>query len=416
MKRIQTVAMPDIGEGVVEGEVMEWLKHENDMLKQDEPVVVVMTDKATVELPAPHPGKLVKQYYQKGEIAIKDKPLYDIELEQQGVAEAIKSEEIQKSPPSTLPRENLSASSEEADQDIQKKGLKREKALATPPVRHLAKEMGIDINAISPTGKEGRVTLEDLKSHYEQGKSGQNIIMPVPIPHLPADEEVTLSGIRNLMAKKMSLSKKHIPHFSYFEKTDVTHLIALRQKIKQEAEKEGIKITYMPFFIRALSLCIKKHPEINGSFDEMNNTFIIHACQNVGIAVATPLGLIVAVLKNVQNMSLEQLIRSYETLKIKALEGKLAPSDMKDSTITVSNFGVLGGTGQWATPIINYPEVAIVAFAKIHKQPVIKHDTIVVKDMLNISWSFDHRIIDGEKASAVAHDFSLLIHNPAPLL
>lgn len=399
MDRIFTVNLPDIGEGVVEGEVIEWLKQPNDSVSQDEPVVIVMTDKATVELPSPYPGKIAKHYFKQGEIAIRDKPLYDVEV-QEGIDIPLK--ETREIPPQAIREAKQAKTQPEAP--VRSFG----KALAAPSTRKMAKELGIDLSQISGTGPNGIVLKEDLAKH-EKGSS-------TPILHLPDDEEEPLIGIRNLMAKRMSESKKMAPHFSYFEQVDATRLVQLRHSFKEEAAKQGISVTYMPFIIRALSLSMLLYPMVNSSVDQEKNQIILHKQHNVGLAIATPLGLIVPVLKNVQAMTLQELIVAYEELKHRAMEGKLLSSDMKDSTITVSNFGVLGGGGLWATPIINYPEVAILGIGRIHKQPLVRNGAIVVRDALNLSWSFDHRVIDGDLAANFSHHVSTLLQNPAPLL
>lgn len=395
MGKIFTVKMPDIGEGVVEGEVISWLKQPNDPLKQDEPVVVVMTDKATVELPAPMPGRLAKQYYQVGQTAIKDKPLYDIEVEEEIPAKtSTETKPSKKPPPIELPKKATAES---------------HKALAAPPARKLAQELGVDINQIKGSGPEGRVTKEDV-THYVQTTSKEKSLS------LLGDTEMPLIGIRKLMAKKMSLSKQMIPHFSYFEQVDATRLVQLKQSFKEKAAQQGVTVTFMPFIIRALSMTLSKYPIVNSSVDTEKNVIVMHAQHNVGIAITTEQGLIVPVLKNVEGMTLQELILAYESLKARALSSKLSSNDMKESTITISNFGVLGGGGLWATPIINYPEAAILALARIQKLPLVRNDTIVVRNSLNLSWSFDHRIIDGDLAAAFSHHFSTLLQNPAALL
>ena len=386
MSKIFTVRFPDIGEGVVEGEVVEWLKNPGDTLGQDEHVVVVMTDKATVELPSPYPGKLVKQYLQPGQVAVKDKPLYDIETEVDIREKPVKTEKV------------------ETITSIKTVSKSEGKALATPIVRKLAKELSIPIDQVKGTGKDGCVTMEDLKRHNNPTQAEEG------------DEERPIIGIRHLMAKKMAESKRNIPHFSYFEQVDATRLIKLKEKIHQEAHQEGIRITYMPFLIRALSMTLAKYPEINSTLDMEKSKLMVHHSHNIGIAVATAMGLIVPVLKDVQRMSLKDIIRNYDELKRKAMENRLQPSDMKGATITISNFGVAGGSGLWATPIINFPEVSILAVARIQKQALIKNDEVVVRDAINLSWSFDHRVIDGDTAAHVSHNFGSLIHNPASLL
>ena len=408
MSKIHTVTLPDIGEGVVEGEVIEWLKNVNDNVAQDEPVVMVMTDKATVELPAPYPGKLVKQYYQPGEISIKGKPLYDLELAEGQMAIPKQQAKLKEAAAAAKPCPPLA----KQESETKVEALPESKmALALPSTRKLAKEMSIDIDQVKGTGTSGRVTPDDLRRHISASSSES---FHTPLTHLPGDEEIPIIGIKNLMARKMAESKRKIPHFSYFEKVDATRLVRLRQKFKEEAAKQNIQVTYMPFLIRALCLSLKKFPQFNSTVD--NHTLIIHHQYNIGIAMASPLGLIVPVIKNVQDLTLVDLVHAYEDLKNKAASNKLHPGDMKDSTITISNFGVLGDGGLWATPIINYPEVAILAVNRIQKQPLVRNDEIVIRDTLNLSWSFDHRIIDGDQASAFSHHYAMLIENPAPLL
>lgn len=393
MSKIYTVKMPDIGEGVVEGEIIEWLKQPNDLLKQDEPVVIVMTDKATVELPAPYPGKLHKQYYKAGQKAIKDQPLYDIEME-------IEEKVTQPKPTQAIAKTETKMSTSETY-----------KGLAAPPVRKLAKELEVDIKDVPGTGRQGLVTREDVVQHHVGSKKDEEVI-----PRFADDVEEPLIGIQALMAKRMTAAHDNIPHFSYFEQVDASRLVQLKHKFQEEGQKEGIGVTYMPFVIKALSKTLSQYPLVNSSLDMAKGILIKHQHHNIGIAMTTRLGLIVPVMKHVEKMSLEEIIRSFNHLKQKALEGKLASSDMKEGTISISNFGVLGGGGLWATPIINYPEVAILALARIQKQPVIKNDEMVIRDVLNLSWSFDHRVIDGDLAASFSHYFAGLLQNPAALI
>ncbi|KIC75172.1 Lipoamide acyltransferase component of branched-chain alpha-keto acid dehydrogenase complex [Neochlamydia sp. EPS4] len=408
MAKIHTVTLPDIGEGVIEGEVVEWLKDIQDTVLQDEAVVIVMTDKATVELPSPYPGKIVKHYYKPGEISIKGKPLYDIELLEGHTAVPPPQFKLKESSlPKPCPLSPLAPSHTDAS------ALAPESSdvLALPSTRKLAQEMGIDISQIQGTGKAGRVRPEDLRQ-YVRPLPKENL--DTSVLRLEGDKELPIIGIKNLMYQKMVESKRKIPHFSYFEKAEATRLVRLRQKFKEEGAKKNIQVTYMPFLLKALSLTLNKFPQFNSSVDQ--HKLIIHQQQHIGIAMASPLGLIVPVLKNVQALSLIDLIYAYEELKNKANTNKLQPSEMKEGTITISNFGVLGDGGLWATPIINYPEVAILAVNRIQKQPWACNDQVVLRDVLNLSWSFDHRIIDGDQAAAFSHYYAHLIKNPAPLL
>lgn len=410
--RIFTVCLPDIGEGVVEGEVIEWLKNVGDNLKQDEPVVVVMTDKATVELPAPYPGVLHRQYYRVGEISIKDKPLYDIQFENEVVG-SDKESKVEGSD-SLILKQSPPAASKSVSNGSSKVTAAEQMVLATPRVRCLAEEVGVDIEQLSGTGKDGRIIEEDIKSYvssHSRTKHHSSSLL-----NLKDDEVQPLAGISGFMARKMAEGHTQIPQFSYFEPVDATHLIQMRQKFKAKAAEQGIQLSYMPFFIRALSLTIQQYPMMNCCIDMSQSQILIHKHHNIGVAMASPQGLVVPVLKDVQTKSLEEIIKDYEALKMKSLEGKLSPADMRESTITITNFGAFEGSGVWATPMINFPEVAILGTARIRKEPVVRNDEIVIRDMLSISWSFDHRVIDGKIAISISHYFSKLIRDPAQLL
>lgn len=387
-----TFRMPDIGEGVVEGEVVEWLKQVGDTVKQDEPVVVLMTDKATVELPAPYPGVIEKQYYKAGEIAIKDHPLYDIRT-----SKSLQPEKnLELKPTSVAVIEPVS----------QQKRNESNKVLATPKVRHLAKQLAIDIETVSGSGKDGRVMLEDLKGNLPN-------VTYSPLIISEEDTKKPLTGVRGLMARRMD--QHQIPQFSYFESVEVTRLIQLRQSVMKKAAKENIHLSYMPFFIRALALTTRQFPILNSSVDMQEGCIVYHQQLNVGIATATPQGLIVPVIKSVEGMGMEEVIHAYEFLKAQVLSRKTSSEMMKGATITISNFGVLGGEGMWATPLISSPEVAILAIARIRKDPVVRNQEVVVRDILPLSWSFDHRIIDGELAAKISHHFATLLRDPAVL-
>ncbi|MCE5317670.1 MAG: 2-oxo acid dehydrogenase subunit E2 [Parachlamydia sp.] len=403
MSQIHTVRMPDIGEGVVEGEVIEWLKAVGKEVKQDEPIVVVMTDKATVELPAPRPGKLSRQYYQPGQMAQRDKPLYDLEYE--GVSKEEAPAPSAEEPPKPINREAPQKTSTRTP--VSGAPISDAQVLAIPAVRKMARDLGIDLGKVQGTGPDGRILAEDLK--------GSLAAPTAKISKREDDEETPVVGIRHQMAIRMAESHATIPHFSYFEQADATRLIQLKERLKGDATQEGIRLTFMPLLIRALSLTLQQYPQVNSSYDAGSNKLMLHKHHHIGIAFSTPQGLIVPVMKDVQDLALPDLIRQFETLKQKALEGKLQPADMRDATITISNYGVLGGKGLFATPIIHSPQVAILAVAKIHKQPIVKHDQVVACDLLNLSWSFDHRVIDGEQAAVFSNHYCSLIQNPAAL-
>ena len=399
MSDIFTVVLPDIGEGVVEGEVIEWLKSEGDSLEQDEPVVLVMTDKATVELPAPYPGKLSKQHFSAGQVAIKDKPLYDIAVAK-GVTLVTKKEKKAEAPK----REKQQVEMPAPGVAVNGSG-----GLAAPATRKLARELGVAIGQLNGSGPDGIVTKSDVI-----GARGGVAAPTTPITRFPDDEIQPVQGLRALIADRMSESRRVIPDFSYFAQMDATRLVQMRGRSKRQAAEENLKLTYMPFFIRALSMALQEHPQFNASFDGERREIVLHKQHNIGIAVKTPLGLIVPVLKGVQEMGLHEVIRAYDDLVKRAQNHGLDPSEMKDGTITISNFGTVGGV--WATPIINYPEVCILGVGRIEKRPVVVRDELTIRDMLNLSWSGDHRVIDGDMCASFSNHFVSLLENPSRIL
>ena len=415
MGEIFCVRLPDIGEGVVEGEVIEWLKAEGDAVEQDEPVVVVMTDKATVELPAPYPGKIAKHHHQPGEMAERDRPLYDIELSVPAPVGAAMSQEAPKleTPPRTERRKTAPkcCGGQTAAAGV----------LATPAVRNLARDMGIDLSVVQGTGENGRILKQDLRTTgpvmtRAKKRAGPSVLagQSTPVWNLPGDERFKLIGFRNYISEKMVEAKYLIPHFAYFDCCDCSRLMQMRERSKAQAAEAGVKLTFMPFFIRALSLTLKQYPVFNSSIDLDTNEHVIHKQHNIGIATKSKDGLIVPVMKNVQDMSFHDTIRAFDILRKKTEEERLESSDMKEATITISNFGSEGGV--WATPIVNYPEVCILGLARIREVPVACNGEVVVRPMLNLSWCGDHRVLDGDKMAAFCNHFMRLLENPAQLV
>ncbi|MDB2614297.1 2-oxo acid dehydrogenase subunit E2 [Chlamydiales bacterium] len=387
-----TVNLPDIGEGVVEGEVVEWFKEVGDSVEQDEPVVVVMTDKATVELPSPNPGFLTRRYFEVGGIALLDQPLYEIEtLEEVSEVPKVKEEAVK------------------VEKEIESLKKEAKKVLATPAVRALAKQLGVDLSEISPNG--GQVTAEDVRKFVakSQGASESKGLLQ----NFSDDIEEPLAGIKGLMAETMKNSNQMIPHFSFFERLDVTNLKLIKGEMKKRFSDKEINVTYMPFFIRALSLALKEIPYANASIDMDAKKIVLHQRHNIGVAMDTPSGLIVPVLKGVEKMNLDQIIEAFDQLKIKARTGKLTSDDMKEGTISMTNFGTLGGIA--GTPIILYPQVAIVGLGKIEPQAVVVDGKIEIRERQMICWSFDHRIIDGAIAAQLSSKYIALLQNPEML-
>lgn len=415
---IFTVLLPDIGEGVVEGEVVKWLKNVGDELAQDELVVQVMTDKATVELPAVKPGKLATQHIKEGDIAYKDKPLYDIEVEGEVAQEAPKAakkeapkEEKSKAAPAKAAKTAPSA-------PARKDG---EKALATPATRKVARDLGIDINDVPGSGKGGRVTAEDVKSFASGGSNAQAsgntpvvAMSSTPVFEYEGDERIPLRGLRKKIAERLVESKTVVPHFAYFDEIDMSNLVAMRKELKPLAEDMGAKLTYLPFFMKALTMTVKKFPMANSSIDLGTNEIVVHKKIHVGMATATDNGLIVPVIHDADQKSIVELARGTQELAQRTRDGSASSDELKGSTISITNIGSIGGLG--ATPIINYPECCILGIYKMQDRPVVRDGEIVIRPMMNISFCFDHRIVDGSNAAEFSNYFISLLEDPRKLL
>lgn len=422
MADIFTVNLPDIGEGVVEGEVIEWLKQEGDTLAQDEPVVQVMTDKATVELPAVYPGILSKQHIEVGSIAIKDKPLYDITLaenvaakESKPVEPAAKSE-VRSNPVQAEVSAKSPSPATACPLQTRPSGAK---ALATPATRHYARQKSVDINLVAGSGKGGRVTKEDIDTFLNGGAAGPvpifaNPNLGTPVHNLEGDERVPLKGVRKIIAERMVESKHIIPHFAYFDEVDLTQLVQLRRELKADAAASGVKLTYLPFFVKAMSNALIKYPQANSSIDLSTQEIVYHKVHNFGIAVATDNGLIVPVVKDVRSKTLLQLADEINDLANRTRDGKAKPEELKGSTITISNIGAIGGL--FATPIINYPEVAILGMTKLQERAVVRDGEIVIRSMMNMAWCFDHRVVDGAIGAEFSNEVIRYLENPGRLL
>jgi len=412
MSNILTVNLPDIGEGVVEGEVIEWLKQVGDPLEQDEPVVQVMTDKATVELPAMQPGRLAKHHVLEGAIAIKDKPLYDIEV-------SGTKQEASTPPPEPEPevKPEKKASPTTSPQAVAPASKKSKKTLATPSVRHLARQKKLDINAMEGTGKQGRVTREDIERFEKDSGTPPIFASPrvsTPVHELEGDSRVPLRGLRKIIAERMMESKIIIPHYAYFDEVELSSLVHLRKELKEEVQLRGIKLTYLPFFVKAISRALTEFPLVNSSLDLTTQEVVTHHVHHVGIAVATDHGLIVPVVRDVQNKGILDIAAEINDLSERTRSGKIKSEELKGSTITISNIGSIGGL--FATPIINYPEVCILGMTRLQERPVVRNGDIVIRHMMNLSWSFDHRVVDGAIGALFSNEVIKLLESPAQLL
>lgn len=402
--------LPDIGEGIVECEIVDWLVSEGDDIVEDQPVCDVMTDKALVQIPAKYSGKVTKLYYAKGDIAKVHSPLFA--MSHAGTATA--------QTPAVTAQVASCAVKAAAQQVANSQVPTNGKALASPAVRRLARELNIDLAKVPGSGEKGRVYKEDVRA-FAEGKTtvaapaAQPVKASAPAAATGGSRVEPIKGIKAAMARQMVESVSTIPHFTYCEEIDLTELIALRLSLKEQYAKQGIKLTMMPFFIKALSMAIKQFPIMNSQVNSDCTALTYFDDHNVGIAVDSKVGLLVPNIKGCQHKSIIQIAEDLTRLTDQAREGRVSPADLKGGTISISNIGALGGTV--ATPIINKPEVAIVALGKVQALPRFNaKGEVEARQLMQISWSGDHRVIDGGTIARFTNLWKQYLEQPASML
>lgn len=409
--------LPDIGEGIVECEIVEWRVSEGEQVEEDQVVVEVMTDKAVVEIPAKSDGVVSKLYYAKGDIAKVGAPLFALTSDSGAAAPAASAPTDDKAP--TAEPTRAAGGQFEAPQPAA-----AGKVLASPAVRRRAREAGIDLTAVQGSGKKGRILKEDLSSAKPAAASAETSTAPAAaspaassavMPATGGKRTEPMRGVRAAMARQMADSVRTIPHFTYAEEFDLTELRALHAKLKAQYAEQGVRLTLMPFFIKAMSLALSEFPIMNAQLNDDATEITYFDDHNIGMAVATKVGLMVPNIKAVQNKSLLEVAEEVNRLTAAAREGKVAQADMKGGTITISNIGVVGGTV--TTPIINKPEAAIVALGKVQTLPRFAADgSVVGRDMMTASWSGDHRIIDGATIANFNKRWQQFLEDPMQML
>lgn len=424
--------LPEIGEGVVEGEVVAWKVQVGERVERDAPLCEIMTDKATVEISSPTSGTLVRTHGDPGDIIQVHAPL--AEIDESGAAASPAKTDPQAEPLREVPEppaaeepvhpaaKRPSAASEPAPSGGRRIGApsdpsEREHTRATPAVRRDARERGIDIHRVPGTGPGGRVTRDDLASFGGSEPSGPTAVAPPALAQAaPSDEDqvVKIIGLRRKIAQQMLTAKQTAPHFTYVEEIDATELVAVRARLKASAAKRGIKLTYLPFMIKALSVAFRDFPNVNATMDSERYELTVRADHNIGVATDTPNGLFVPVLKAVQRKSILQIASELADLTDRTRQGKASLSELSGGTFTVTSVGNIGGV--LATPILNVPEVAILGVNAIRERAVVVDGQIVVRSMLYLSPSFDHRIIDGAVAARFVARVKELLEDPAALL
>ncbi|MDO6565898.1 2-oxo acid dehydrogenase subunit E2 [Alteromonas sp. 1_MG-2023] len=466
--------LPDIGEGIVECEIVKWNVKEGDVIAEDQSVVEVMTDKAVVEIPAKHSGTVHKLYYKQGDIAQVHSPLFALhasdhisDADFDGGAsgnshsehynsENHNSEHSRSDNQSSKPHSSDDSSSNKADTqatelasntstniDVQPDANVNDKwqdgdfdppitipgkVLASPAVRRIAREHEIDLQAVSGSGKKGRILKHDVSSVSSQNKANTSSYTPsstngvnsgacasIKNPASESSYTEKVRGIRAAMAKQMVASVNTIPHFTVSDEVRMDKLIALRQSLKPMFEAKGIKLSFMPFFVKALSLALKEFPIINSQLNDDGSELTYFNHHNIGFAVDAKIGLLVPNVKGVENLSLFEIAQQMHTTIEQAREGKLGGEVLKGGTISISNIGAIGGIN--ATPVINKPEAAIVALGKTQKLPRFADDgSVEAHHLMTVNWSGDHRIIDGATMVRFNNLWSSFLEEPSTML
>ena len=407
--------LPDIGEGVVEGEVVKWLVKLGDTVREDQPMVEVMTDKATVEIPSPRAGVIKEIRAAEGSTCAVGAVM--VVIDEGGAAAAGKSSKPAEPATAKEERQFLDKTPKSepvaASNVISMQRATSGKVLATPATRKLARDLGVDLSSVRATGPNGRVTHDDVRAAGPGGggpataTATARAYAPVEVHAEASDERIPFRGVRKKIAENMHRSRQTAAHFTYVEECDMTELVALRKRAKGRAEERGIKLSFLPFIIKAVCAGLKKFPIVNATLDEAKQEIVLRKRYHIGVAAATADGLIVPVVKDADQKSLFDIAKSLDDLSEKTRAGKATRDELTGSTFTISSLGALGGV--LATPIINFPEVAVIGIHKIKATPVVRDGQIVIREIMNLSISLDHRIVDGyEGAQFLQHVVSLL--------
>lgn len=417
----------DIGEGIHEGVILKWHFKVGDKVKEGETLVVVETDKVNAELPSPVDGVIKKLGAKEGEtihvgqtvVLIDDgtgeaEPEAPKETPKEEKKEALKEGEAA---PGVIGEIEVSsdvmASSDEGSGAQAQ--TQSAKVLATPVARKLAKDLGVDIQQIKGTGPQGRVLKEDIEAFAQKGQQASVKSVDVPKLSVTGDVEyVNISKLRKAIVKGMTISKQVIPHTVLMDQVEIDELVELRNKVKATAAEQGIKLTYMAFVMKAVTAAIKKFPVFNASYDMEKEQIVIKNYINLGMAVDTPDGLIVPNIKHADTKSIYTLAKELREVADKTIERKVTLEELQNSTFTITNFGAANVSH--GTPIINYPEVAILGVGKIEQRPVVRNGELAVAYVMPLSLAVDHRIIDGADAGRFLNYIKTLLNEPMMLL
>jgi pyruvate dehydrogenase E2 component (dihydrolipoamide acetyltransferase) len=416
--------LPDLGEGVTEAEIDRWLVKEGQEIEEDAPLVEVITDKATAEIPSPYAGVVARIHVGQGDIvpvgttlvtvmnasdfeaSKASGPASEVAATPTGSAEAASTQAHQPPPPPPSPSTPRRAVAPERSANDDGK------AKAMPPVRKLARSLGIDINLVRGTGPEGRVLREDVEAHADGAPASGPDRVTQPPPASGGERREPLRGVRRKIAERMSHAHRVVPPVTHVEECDVTELEATRQLANERSEDE-LRLTFMPFVVKAVVAGLKDYPAMNASLDEQAGEIVFHGRYDIGIAVDTPAGLVVPVVRDADKKRLREITADIDRLARGAREGTLTAEDLRDPTFTVSSPGKFGGL--MATPIVFHPQSAILGVHRAGERPVVRDGQIVARLMMNLSITFDHRILDGMTAAKFILDVVRLLEHPAVL-
>ena len=400
--------LPDIGEGVVEGEIVSWKVKVGDKVKLDQPIVEIMTDKATVEIPSPRAGVIAKINFKDGEICPVGKVLVVID-EEGAPATTTATTTATPQTPTRTPAATVHASGT-GRIEVVDVSTSRDRVLATPATRRLARQMGVEIGRVPATGKHGRVTTDDVKRFNDAPRPTTTALAKAPAG---AEERIPLRGMRKKIAETMARSVHTAAHFTYVEEIDMTELVALRERAKLRAAERGVKLNYLPFIVKAVVSGLKKWPMLNASLDEAAQEIVRKRYYHIGIAAQGPQGLAVSVVRDADRRSIFDLASEIDRLGDAVKSGTATRDELTGSTFTISSLGKLGGV--LATPIINFPEVAILGVHKIEEKPAVRDGQIVIRSLMNLSISVDHRLADGWDGAMFLQDVKTLLEDPTTM-
>ena len=428
--------LPDIGEGVAEGEVVAWHVREGDRVAEDQIMVEVMTDKATVTIGAPKAGKIAELRAQVGTTVRVGDVLVVIQTGNGSSAHPEAAHPAHPTPApkaptasavgdiqESLPGANLlgqsaainsnarNARASEARQEARDAHW-NEKPLATPATRKLARDLGMDLRSVRPTGAGGRVTKEDVQAaHSGTARPAPRLARAPQALRSAEDKRVPFVGLRRKIAERMQQAKNTAAHFTFVEECDASRLMSVRTRLKPVAAEHGVELTFMPFIVKAVCCALKKHPLLNSSLDTEENELVMHGRCHIGIAAATDQGLVVPVIHDADSMDLFQLAREVNRLGEAARSGKLSDAELSGSTFTITSLGKQAGL--MAVPILNLPNVGILGVHRIKEKPVVRDGQIAIGHIMLLSLSLDHRIVDGHVGAAFAYDVIEHLEEPA---